>query len=51
MLPAELRDDCVVERNAIAVRAVIEADGVVRPEETRILDQLNEELERLGVTS
>jgi hypothetical protein len=34
-----------------AARAVIEADGVIRPEETRFLDQLNEELERLGATS
>jgi uncharacterized membrane protein YebE (DUF533 family) len=34
-----------------AARAVIEADGVVRPEETRFLDQLNEELGRLGVAS
>jgi uncharacterized membrane protein YebE (DUF533 family) len=34
-----------------AARAVIEADGVVRPEETRFLDQLNEELGRLGAVS
>jgi hypothetical protein len=34
-----------------AVRAVIEADGVIRPEETRFLDELNRELERLGPAS
>jgi tellurite resistance protein len=34
-----------------AARAVVEADGVIRREESRFLDQLNEELERLGVTS
>ena len=34
-----------------AARAVVEADGVIRPEETRFLDQLNEELKRLGAAS
>ena len=31
-----------------AARAVIEADGITRPEETRFLDQLDEEIGRLG---
>jgi hypothetical protein len=35
----------------MAVRAVIEADGVIRPEETHLLDQLNEELGRLRAGS
>jgi tellurite resistance protein len=34
-----------------AARAVIEADGIIRPEETRFLDQLNEELGRLGIVA
>ncbi len=34
-----------------AARAVIEADGVIRPEETRFLDQLNEDLARLRAVS
>jgi len=34
-----------------AVRAVIEADGATRPEEIRLLDELNEELGRLGAVS
>ena len=34
-----------------AARAVVEADGIIRPEETRFLDQLNEELGRLGIVA
>lgn len=34
-----------------AARAVIEADGVIRPEETRFLEQLDEELGQLGTAS
>jgi hypothetical protein len=34
-----------------AARAVIEADGVIRPEEARFLDQLSEEIGRLRAKS
>jgi hypothetical protein len=34
-----------------AARAVIEADGVIRPEETRFLDQLSEDIGRLRAVS
>jgi tellurite resistance protein len=34
-----------------AARAVIEADGVIRPEETKFLDELKEELARFAAGS
>ena len=34
-----------------AVRAVMEADGVIRPEEMRFLNELNEELERFSAVN
>jgi tellurite resistance protein len=34
-----------------AARAVVEADGVIRPEETRLLDELKAELGRLGAAA